>query len=106
ALLAKHCFASARTPSRRRLGRTPEGGLRRPPQPDPPCHPSENPLLLLLLRLRLPASGRHYHRCRVQPGRTTGAGCNPADTHPVLRCGHRQPRRRDGGDRVVAAVRG
>jgi len=29
ALLAKHCFASARTPSRQRLGRTPEGGLRR-----------------------------------------------------------------------------
>ncbi|PTA70598.1 hypothetical protein C9412_17710 [Stenotrophomonas sp. Nf1] len=48
ALLAKHCFASARTPSRRRLGRTPEGGLRRLPQPDPPRHPSGNRLLLLL----------------------------------------------------------
>ncbi|GEM_PF-4305123 len=37
ALLAKHCFASARTHSRQRLGRTPEGGLRRvlrnPPRP-------------------------------------------------------------------------
>ena len=29
ALLAKHCFASARTPSRQRLGRTAERGLRR-----------------------------------------------------------------------------
>ena len=29
ALLAKHCFASARTLSRQRLGRTPEGGVRR-----------------------------------------------------------------------------
>ncbi|PTA71170.1 hypothetical protein C9412_14275 [Stenotrophomonas sp. Nf1] len=47
ALLAKHCFASARTPSRRRLGRTPEGGSRRPPQPDPPRHPSGNPPLTL-----------------------------------------------------------
>ncbi|OOD04004.1 hypothetical protein BWP19_22825, partial [Stenotrophomonas maltophilia] len=52
ALLAKHCFASARTHSRRRLGRAPEGDLQRPPQPDPPRHPTGNPLLLLLL-LRL-----------------------------------------------------
>ncbi len=29
ALLAKHCFASARTHSRQRLGRTAERGLRR-----------------------------------------------------------------------------
>ncbi len=28
-LFAKHCFASARTHSRQRLGRTPERGLRR-----------------------------------------------------------------------------
>ncbi|MBA0297070.1 hypothetical protein D7Y24_01335 [Stenotrophomonas maltophilia] len=49
ALLAKHCFASARTHSRQRLGRTAERGLRRPPQPDPPRHPSVNPLLLRLL---------------------------------------------------------
>ncbi|QGL89010.1 hypothetical protein FEO91_12115 [Stenotrophomonas maltophilia] len=34
--------------------------LQRPPQPDPPRHPSAGPLLLLLLRL--PASGRHYPR--------------------------------------------
>jgi len=58
ALLAKHCFASARTHSRQRLGRTAERGLRRPPQPDPPRHPTGNPLLLrllLLLLLRLAA---------------------------------------------------
>ncbi|MBA0328121.1 hypothetical protein D7U76_07955 [Stenotrophomonas maltophilia] len=65
ALLAKHCFASARTHSRQRLGRAPEGDLQRPPQPDPPRHPSAGPLLLLLLRL--PASGRHYPRV---PGAT------------------------------------
>jgi len=41
-------------------------GLRRPPQPDPPRHPTECPLLPLLLLLRLPASGRHYRGCRVQ----------------------------------------
>ncbi|PJL04188.1 hypothetical protein B9Y85_00775 [Stenotrophomonas maltophilia] len=34
--------------------------LRRPPQPDPPRHPTECSLLLLLLLLLLPASGRHY----------------------------------------------
>ncbi len=39
--------------------------LQRPPQPDPPRHPSAGPLLLLLLRL--PASGRHYLRA---PGAT------------------------------------
>ncbi|MBA0315346.1 hypothetical protein D7Y46_08190 [Stenotrophomonas maltophilia] len=41
--------------------------LQRPPQPDPPRHPSAGPLLLLLLLLRLPASGRHYPRV---PGAT------------------------------------
>ncbi|OWQ69101.1 hypothetical protein CEE56_15205 [Stenotrophomonas maltophilia] len=40
---------------------------RRPPQPDPPRHPTGNPLLLRLLLLRLPASGRHYRGCRAQP---------------------------------------
>jgi len=40
ALLAKHCFASARTHSRQRLGRTAERGLRRLPQPDPPRLPT------------------------------------------------------------------
>ncbi len=44
--------------------------LQRPPQPDPPRHPTDSPLLLLLLRL--PASGRHYRfgGCRAQPCRT------------------------------------
>ncbi|HDS1827522.1 hypothetical protein EF148_09845 [Stenotrophomonas maltophilia] len=51
ALLAKHCFASARTHSRQRLGRAPEGDLQRPPQSDPPRHPTGNPLLLRLLLL-------------------------------------------------------
>ncbi|MBA0401458.1 hypothetical protein D7U83_16620 [Stenotrophomonas maltophilia] len=71
ALLAKHCFASARTHSRQRLGRTAERDLRRPPQPDLPRHPTDSRLLLLLrlLLLRLPASGRHY----------PGAGRSPAE---------------------------
>ncbi|CRD46374.1 hypothetical protein BN126310215 [Stenotrophomonas thermophila] len=42
--------------------------LQRPPQPDPPRHPSGNQPLLLLLKL--PASGRHYRGCRAQPCRT------------------------------------
>ncbi|PAM68394.1 hypothetical protein CEK00_18075 [Stenotrophomonas maltophilia] len=69
ALLAKHCFASARTPSRRRLGRTPEGDSRRPPQPDPPRHPTEcRPLTLTLpwpLRVQgaaLPGQPTHSDR--------------------------------------------
>ena len=70
ALLAKHCFASARTHSRQRLGRAPEGDLQRPPQPGPPRHPIGNQLLPLPLPLRLPASGRHY---------PWGAGRSPAD---------------------------
>ena len=70
ALLAKHCFASARTHSRQRLGRTAERDSRRLPQPDRPRHPSECTLLLLLLRL--PASGRHYRGCRVQPCKEKG----------------------------------
>ncbi|MBA0413796.1 hypothetical protein D7T48_17230 [Stenotrophomonas maltophilia] len=62
ALLAKHCFASARTHSRQRLGRAPEGGLQRPPQPDPPRHPPGNPLLLLPLTLVLQVQGRRSCR--------------------------------------------
>ncbi|MBA0232355.1 hypothetical protein D7Y48_20470 [Stenotrophomonas maltophilia] len=42
--------------------------LQRPPQPDPPRQPAGTQLLTLLLRL--PASGRHYRRCRVQPCKT------------------------------------
>ncbi len=49
-------------------------GLRRPLQPDPPRHPAPSRLLLRLLLLRLPASGRHYRGCRVQPGRTSQSG--------------------------------
>ncbi|MRI42718.1 hypothetical protein D5301_10780 [Stenotrophomonas sp. MH181796] len=45
--------------------RPPGTGLRRPPQPDPPRHPTKCTLLLL----RLPASGRHYR----------GAGRSPAN---------------------------
>ncbi|HDS1827233.1 TPA: hypothetical protein QEM95_11430 [Stenotrophomonas maltophilia] len=39
--------------------------LQRPPQPDPPRLLAGKRLLLL----RLPASGRHYRRCRAQPCR-------------------------------------
>ncbi|MBA0433091.1 hypothetical protein D7Y55_00570 [Stenotrophomonas maltophilia] len=38
----------------------PGTGLRRPPQPDPPRHPTDSRLLLLLLLS--PASGRHYQQ--------------------------------------------
>ncbi len=55
ALLAKHCFASARTPSLQRLGRAAERGLRRVLQPQTaPTKPQiAQSLLLLLLLLRL-----------------------------------------------------
>ncbi|MBA0271379.1 hypothetical protein D7U77_01800 [Stenotrophomonas maltophilia] len=75
ALLAKHCFASARTHSRQRLGRTAERGLRRLPQPDPPRHPSANQLLLLLLLLLLLWI-------------VAGTGRSPANPLPL---GHRLP---------------
>jgi len=69
----------------------PRMGLRRPPQPDPPRHPTDSPLLLLLLLLllRLPASGRHYRGCRAQPCRTPNLNslfC--VRSHPSVRlCG-------------------
>ena len=82
-MLAKHCFASARTHSRQRLGRAPEGDLQRPLQPDPPRHPTDSPLLplplplllllLLLLPLRVPGAARpgpssiHVRIWRVLP---------------------------------------
>ncbi|SSM89097.1 Uncharacterised protein [Acinetobacter baumannii] len=69
ALLAKHCFASARTHSRQRLGRTPEGDLQRPPQPDPSRHPTEC-MLLLLLSL-WPRQVQGCKPCRTPP--TCGA---------------------------------
>ncbi len=77
ALLAKHCFASARTHSRQRLGRTAERGSRRPPQSDPPRLPTGNPLFVLL-----PASGRHYRRCRA---------ASPAERPPYFKRSSRLP---------------
>ena len=44
-------------------------GSRRPRAPTPPRQPTE--CQLLLLPLRLPASGRHYQGCRAQPCRKT-----------------------------------
>ncbi len=68
ALLAKHCFASARTHSRQRLGRTPEGGFTAcPASPHRPTKPAENQSRFGFGLL--PASGRH----------TAGAGRSPAD---------------------------
>ncbi len=50
--------------------------LQRPRSPTPPRHPTESPLLILLLRL--PASGRHYRGCRLQARRTPNrARCRP-----------------------------
>ena len=51
-------------------------GLRRPRTPAPPRHPTECTLLLLLLLLLLPASGRHYRRCRA---------ASPANKKPRFR---------------------
>ncbi|RRU66962.1 hypothetical protein EGJ89_21140 [Stenotrophomonas maltophilia] len=72
ALLAKHRFASARTHSRQRLGRAPEGYLQRPPQPDPPRHPTGNQLLTLLwlrpLPLRVPGATRPTSPTRTISG--------------------------------------
>ncbi len=61
ALLAKHCFASARTHSRQGLGRTAERGLRRVL----PTHTAPPSTGMQLSLLRLPASGRHYRGCRA-----------------------------------------
>ncbi len=68
ALLAKHRFASARTPSRQRLGRP--GGSRRvlPTHTAPPN--TQKPRAALALDL--PASGRHCRGCRVQPCKDKG----------------------------------
>ncbi len=65
ALLAKHCFASARTHSRQRLGRTAERGLRRvlPTHTVPPSSQTTQSRLLLL----------------TLPWLEAGAGCNPAE---------------------------
>ena len=68
ALLAKHCFASARTHSRQRLGRAPEGDLQRPPQPDLPRLPSGGQLLLLLLLLLWIVAGAGRSPAEQQAG--------------------------------------
>ena len=52
---------------------------RRPRTPTPPRPPTECPLLTLTLLLRLPASGRHYRRCRA---------ASPAETLPDHDCSH------------------
>ncbi len=79
ALLAKHCFASARTPSRQRLGRTPEGGLRRvlPAHTAPPNQQKPRAALALALALALAVAGQRPALQQVQ-----GAALPP---HPPLR---------------------
>ncbi|TIK67470.1 hypothetical protein E4416_08275 [Stenotrophomonas maltophilia] len=68
ALLAKHCFASARTHSRQRLGRS--GGSRRVlPTHTAPLNRHES---RAALALGLPASGRHYRGRRVRPCKKQG----------------------------------
>ncbi|MBA0236521.1 hypothetical protein D7Y50_23165 [Stenotrophomonas maltophilia] len=69
ALLAKHCFASARTHSRQRLGRTAERGLRRvlPVHAAPPAHG----MPAFAVAVEVAGSGRHYQ----------GAGRSPAEKH-------------------------
>ena len=70
ALLAKHCFASARTHSRQRLGRTPEGGSRRvlPTHTTPPN--PQKPRAALALALAL-ASARRRRTTARQRGTST-----------------------------------
>ena len=101
ALLAKHCFASARTHSRQRLGRAPEGDLQRPPQPDPPRHPTESPLLLLLLPWIEAGAGRSPAEPTLPPRQLREcalhavlARAHPAprsDRHRITRALHIQP---------------
>ncbi len=52
--------------------------LQRPPQPDPPRQPTDS----RLLTLPLPASGRHYRRCRA---------ASPAEHHPYFKRSSRLP---------------
>ncbi len=76
ALLAKHCFASARTHSRQRLGRTPEGvyGVSCQPPPSRPTISNPEPLWLWLL----PAAGG--------PPRVSAAPPHPARSGSSRRC--------------------
>ncbi len=101
ALLAKQCFASARTPSRQRLGRTPAGGgsCRPPPAhsglPKSRTAQSRRSALLLLL---LPARGRHHvHQLLAVPlaTRSTFGVTNTSSSALSLlrpRCLNRLPR--------------
>ncbi len=76
ALLAKHCFASARTHSRQRLGRS--GGLRRvlPTHTAPPSHglPAVAVAVAVAVALALAVA-------------SAGAGCNPAEPLPQGQAG-------------------
>ena len=99
ALLAKHCFASARTHSRQRLGRS--GGLRRPPPPDPPRQPTEPRLLTLTLLRRVQGAALQKkppylmatasrpwppsHSAAATPPRPA-SGSAPASPSPAPRC--------------------
>ncbi len=82
ALLAKHCFASARTPSLQRLGRAAERGSRRVLQPQTaPTKPQIAQsllLLLLLLRplpLRVPGATRRNPLPQGQAGGAAAQAC-------------------------------
>ena len=72
ALLAKHCFASARTHSRQRLGRTAERGLRRvlPVHAAPPAHGMPAFAVAVEVAGQRPA----LPGCRAQPCRKKTAG--------------------------------
>ena len=67
ALLAKQCFASARTPSRQRLGRAAERVHGVSCLPTPPRHPTE--CRFCCCCVLLPASGRHCQRVPGAAGR-------------------------------------
>ena len=100
ALFAKHCFASARTHSRQRLGRAPEGYLRRPRNPTPPRQPTDSQLLTLLqssmarlysgCRAASPAIPPYTGKCRSQDKQTP---CCCPRTGPHSCAGHGLPAR-------------
>ncbi len=71
ALLAKHCFASARTHSRQRLGRTAERGLRRvlPVHAAPPAHGM--PAFAVAVAVEVAGQRPALPGGRVQPCRKT-----------------------------------
>ncbi len=79
ALFAKHCFASARTPSRQRLGRTAERGLRRVllAPTTPPSH--GNPAFAWAVAVAVAVAGAVAIALA-----SAGAGRRPAKAHPPL----------------------